>query len=236
MDVIHPPHDVRSVIRLTAKFVARQGLQFESKLLQESSATQNRQKFAFLSPDHVFNPYYNVVRCSWRKQFGLPPEHARPSMAVHDEPSRPSMAVQNEPIDIRSCAGASRRASKRGSLDDAQPVPRRLVQDEPSRPSVAVQDEPTDVRSCAGTSRRAIKRTPLDDAQPVPRRLVARVWQAPRAEAEAEPVPRGSVARAWLAPCAEAQPVPLGSMARASQAPLKSLTDFKRYFKEKQQC
>ncbi|KAH0488865.1 MAG: hypothetical protein KVP17_004321 [Porospora cf. gigantea B] len=56
MSVIYPPPQLRAVIDKTAQFVAKNGLQFEQRVLRE----QSQQKFAFLLPDNPFRAYYDL--------------------------------------------------------------------------------------------------------------------------------------------------------------------------------
>lgn len=52
--VIYPGEDVRAVIDKTAKFVARLGSEFESKVSREA----NNPKFSFLLETDIYHAYY----------------------------------------------------------------------------------------------------------------------------------------------------------------------------------
>lgn len=51
---IRPPPDIRAVVNKTAQFVAKNGPDFEAKLLSNDLS----QKFAFLKPDNPYHAYY----------------------------------------------------------------------------------------------------------------------------------------------------------------------------------
>ncbi|KAL8272872.1 hypothetical protein Esti_003181 [Eimeria stiedai] len=55
-DLIFPPADMRGVIEKTAQFVAKNGAEFESRVLREQSAT----KFGFLLPNNPFHTFYKL--------------------------------------------------------------------------------------------------------------------------------------------------------------------------------
>ncbi|GMI05238.1 hypothetical protein TrRE_jg10060 [Triparma retinervis] len=55
-DIIIPPPDIRAVVNKTAQFVAKNGRQFESRIL--SSSEGSTPKFAFMSTSSPYNPYY----------------------------------------------------------------------------------------------------------------------------------------------------------------------------------
>ncbi|KAL8429110.1 hypothetical protein Efla_003163 [Eimeria flavescens] len=55
-DLIFPPADMRGVIEKTAQFVAKNGAEFESRVLRE----QNAAKFGFLLPNNPFHAFYKL--------------------------------------------------------------------------------------------------------------------------------------------------------------------------------
>ncbi|CDI81804.1 surp module domain-containing protein, putative [Eimeria acervulina] len=55
-DLIFPPADMRGVIEKTAQFVAKNGAEFESRVLREQSAT----KFGFLLPNNPYHAFYKL--------------------------------------------------------------------------------------------------------------------------------------------------------------------------------
>ncbi|CDI73674.1 surp module domain-containing protein, putative [Eimeria praecox] len=55
-DLIFPPADMRGVIEKTAQFVAKNGAEFESRVLREQSAA----KFGFLLPNNPYHAFYKL--------------------------------------------------------------------------------------------------------------------------------------------------------------------------------
>lgn len=55
--MIIPPADIRSIIEKTAQFVAKNGPEFEQRVLLDKGADQ---KFAFLLPGNPYRPYYDA--------------------------------------------------------------------------------------------------------------------------------------------------------------------------------
>lgn len=57
--IIHPPPDIRSIVDKTATFVARNGPDFEKKIL---ATNRGNAKFNFLNPSDPYHAYYRCVR------------------------------------------------------------------------------------------------------------------------------------------------------------------------------
>ncbi|EZG65939.1 splicing factor [Gregarina niphandrodes] len=55
-DIIVPPPAVREVIDKTAQFVAKNGVEFEKRMMQEANANE---RFGFLFPNHGYRDYYD---------------------------------------------------------------------------------------------------------------------------------------------------------------------------------
>lgn len=55
-DLVFPPADLRGVIDKTAQFVAKNGVEFEQRVLREQSAS----KFGFLLPNNPYNAFYKL--------------------------------------------------------------------------------------------------------------------------------------------------------------------------------
>eukprot|EP01051_Picozoa_sp_SAG22_P011020 SAG22_NODE_1028_length_5942_cov_3.188088_4_plen_78_part_01 len=53
--IIYPPGDIRAIVDKTAEFVARNGEQFEAKILGNES---DNAKFSFLRDNDPYNAYY----------------------------------------------------------------------------------------------------------------------------------------------------------------------------------
>ncbi|KAF8822790.1 surp module domain-containing protein [Cardiosporidium cionae] len=54
--IIFPPADLRGIIDKTAQFVAKNGPEFESRVMRE----KNNQRFSFLFPNNPYRPYYEL--------------------------------------------------------------------------------------------------------------------------------------------------------------------------------
>lgn len=54
--IIYPPPDLRAVVDKTAQFVAKNGVQFERRVM---ATERGKLKFAFLQPDNPYRPYYD---------------------------------------------------------------------------------------------------------------------------------------------------------------------------------
>lgn len=55
--VILPPPDIRAIVDKTAQFVARNGVEFEKRILANE---KNNVKFNFLNPTDPYHAYYKV--------------------------------------------------------------------------------------------------------------------------------------------------------------------------------
>ena len=53
--IIYPPIDIRTIVDKTAQFVARNGREFESRIVGQES---NRSKFSFLTANDPYHAYY----------------------------------------------------------------------------------------------------------------------------------------------------------------------------------
>lgn len=55
--IIFPPPDIRGIVDKTAQFVAKNGPEFEQRVLSDQS---NGQKFNFLLPGNPYRAYYDA--------------------------------------------------------------------------------------------------------------------------------------------------------------------------------
>lgn len=55
--IIFPPADIRGIVDKTAQFVAKNGPEFEQRVLADQS---NTQKFSFLLPGNPYRAYYDA--------------------------------------------------------------------------------------------------------------------------------------------------------------------------------
>ena len=54
--VIIPPQEIRTEINMTAKYVAKHGIEFEKKIIENES---NNPKFSFINKDDPYRSYYD---------------------------------------------------------------------------------------------------------------------------------------------------------------------------------
>eukprot|EP00249_Psilotum_nudum_P018493 c26835_g1_i1 orf=261-2729(-) len=75
--MIHPPPDIRSIVDKTAQFVARNGPEFEKRILANE---KNNVKFNFLNPIDPYHAYYQHRVLEFRTQLQAPSQ--APSLAA----------------------------------------------------------------------------------------------------------------------------------------------------------
>ncbi|GLJ36513.1 hypothetical protein SUGI_0733490 [Cryptomeria japonica] len=63
--IIHPPPDIRNIVDKTAQFVARNGPEFEKRILANE---KNNSKFNFLNPSDPYHAYYQHRVSEFRSQ------------------------------------------------------------------------------------------------------------------------------------------------------------------------
>ncbi|EFJ17592.1 hypothetical protein SELMODRAFT_114587 [Selaginella moellendorffii] len=85
--MIHPPPDIRSIIDKTAHFVAKNGVDFERKIMTNE---QKNVKFNFLNSSDPYHAYYQH-RISEEKSGNGPPPPPPPSSAT--DPSKPPLSA-----------------------------------------------------------------------------------------------------------------------------------------------
>lgn len=78
MGIIYPPPDLRAVVNKTAQFVAKNGVQFERRVM---AAERGNLKFAFLQLDNPYRAYYDFMVSEY--QAGRGP--AAPNTPAPDE-------------------------------------------------------------------------------------------------------------------------------------------------------
>jgi splicing factor 3A subunit 1 len=83
--VIQPPPDMKSIVEKTAAFVAKNGPQFEQRILTNE---RNTTKFAFLQPGTPYYPYYQMKLREGRQALqGSAPAPAGPPPAYGAQPA-----------------------------------------------------------------------------------------------------------------------------------------------------
>lgn len=75
--MIHPPPDIRSIVDKTAQFVARNGPEFEKRILANG---RNNVKFNFLNPSDPYHAYYQHRVSEFKSQVQTPSQV--PSLAA----------------------------------------------------------------------------------------------------------------------------------------------------------
>jgi len=90
--ILQPPADLREIINKTAQFVARNGPEFESRILKNEQANL---KFAFLNPKDPFHPFY---RSRVSELGGKAPEEA-PASAGVSKPTTAKIAPRAAPLE-----------------------------------------------------------------------------------------------------------------------------------------
>eukprot|EP01052_Picozoa_sp_SAG31_P003102 SAG31_NODE_116_length_24094_cov_38.884184_10_plen_226_part_00 len=127
--IIYPPSDIRAIVDKTAEFVARNGEQFEAKILGNES---DNAKFSFLRDNDPYNAYYRFKIKDIRE--GPKPDEGAGSSAAaaSDAPA----AIENAPAGSTATAhtshsdtvGQVQSKAKKSALAHARelkPIPKR---------------------------------------------------------------------------------------------------------------
>ncbi|KAL5546085.1 hypothetical protein UlMin_005772 [Ulmus minor] len=89
--IIHPPPDVRSIVDKTSQFVAKNGPEFEKRIIANNSGNA---KFNFLIPSDPYHAYYQHRLAEFRAQNQSsgqqPPSQSADSAATESAPSAPA--------------------------------------------------------------------------------------------------------------------------------------------------
>uniref|UniRef100_A0A0D6QZE4 Splicing factor 3A subunit 1 n=1 Tax=Araucaria cunninghamii TaxID=56994 RepID=A0A0D6QZE4_ARACU len=89
--IIHPPPDIRNIVDKTAQFVARNGPEFEKRILANE---KNNAKFNFLNPSDPYHAYYQHRVSEFRQQLQAPAPPAPPP----ETPAAPAADGVGEPV------------------------------------------------------------------------------------------------------------------------------------------
>ena len=106
--VITPPPDIRAIVDKTAQFVARNGPEFETRIL---GSEKNNAKFNFLLPADPYSAYYKSKIAAFRRR----PRRAATSDAVAKLADARPAAKERRPPPPRTVARrgrGSRRAPR----------------------------------------------------------------------------------------------------------------------------
>eukprot|EP00250_Pteridium_aquilinum_P001080 c11289_g1_i2 orf=236-2677(-) len=101
--MIHPPPDIRGIVDKTAQFVARNGPEFERRILANG---RNNVKFNFLNPGDPYHAYYQHRVSEMKTQVqnssqGVIPGTAPPGTAPPVEPPGSVQAVKEAPDAVK---------------------------------------------------------------------------------------------------------------------------------------
>ncbi|KAI3668949.1 hypothetical protein L6452_40166 [Arctium lappa] len=80
--IIHPPPDIRTIVDKTASFVAKNGPEFEKRIIVSNAGNP---KFNFLNPSDPYHAYYQHRLSEFRTQNQAPSELSQPSDAPAPE-------------------------------------------------------------------------------------------------------------------------------------------------------
>lgn len=98
--IIHPPPDIRNIVDKTSQFVAKNGPEFERRIIQSNAGNP---KFNFLNPSDPYHAYYQHRLSEFRAQNQAPqaPQSAD-AAAVEPAPAAPAVpsATDSAPTDI----------------------------------------------------------------------------------------------------------------------------------------
>lgn len=97
--IIHPPPDIRNIVDKTAQFVAKNGLEFEKRIIANNA---NNAKFNFLSSSDPYHAYYQHRLTEFRAQNQAsaqqPPSESADSVPKELAPAAPAAADANEAV------------------------------------------------------------------------------------------------------------------------------------------
>lgn len=101
--IIHPPPDIRNIVDKTAQFVAKNGPEFEKRIIANNA---NNAKFNFLSSSDPYHAYYQHRLSEFRVQnqssAQQPPSQPADSAVPESEPSAPAADGSEAPAKLES--------------------------------------------------------------------------------------------------------------------------------------
>ncbi len=93
--IIQPPPDIKNIVDKTAAFVAKNGPQFEQRILTNE---KNTTKFGFLQPHSPYYPYYQKKLQESRVSSGVPAPAAPASAAPKDDKAENKDASKGDQV------------------------------------------------------------------------------------------------------------------------------------------
>ncbi|KAH9298995.1 hypothetical protein KI387_030677, partial [Taxus chinensis] len=119
--IIHPPPDIRNIVDKTAQFVARNGPEFEKRILANE---KNNAKFNFLNPNDPYHAYYQHRVSEFRIQL--------------QAPTQPPGTAGEEDVSVASAPAASTETAKQ--VVPVKPLPRVLLPPEAEKYTVRLPE------------------------------------------------------------------------------------------------
>jgi splicing factor 3A subunit 1 len=102
--IIQPPPDIKNIVDKTAAFVAKNGPQFEQRILTNE---KNTTKFGFLQPHSPYYPYYQKKLQESRLSSGLPAAAAAPAAPKDDKAENKDAAKPEQASEAKKDASAT---------------------------------------------------------------------------------------------------------------------------------
>jgi splicing factor 3A subunit 1 len=102
--IIQPPPDIKNIVDKTAAFVAKNGPQFEQRILTNE---KNTTKFGFLQPHSPYYPYYQKKLQECRLSSGQPAPAAAPAAQKDDKAENKDAAKAEQASEAKKDASAT---------------------------------------------------------------------------------------------------------------------------------
>lgn len=99
--MIHPPPDIRSIVDKTAQFVAKNGPEFEKRILANE---KNNVKFNFLNATDPYHAYYQHRVSEFKAQLAAPPGAVSVAAPVKSEGEARAAAQEQSEADAEEAA------------------------------------------------------------------------------------------------------------------------------------
>ncbi|KAJ9141242.1 hypothetical protein P3X46_031802 [Hevea brasiliensis] len=114
--IIHPPPDIRNIVDKTAQFVAKNGPEFEKRIIANNA---NNAKFNFLNPSDPYHAYY---------QHHLSEFRALNQSSAQQPPSQPSDSDATESTPSAPVTDATDTAPRPDPTAQFRPPPRKVLE------------------------------------------------------------------------------------------------------------
>lgn len=114
--IIHPPPDIRNIVDKTAQFVAKNGPEFEKRIIANNA---NNAKFNFLNPSDPYHAYY---------QHHLSEFRAQNQSSAQQPPSQPADSDATESTQSAPASDGTDAAPKPDPTAQFRPPPRKVLE------------------------------------------------------------------------------------------------------------